>query len=147
MAGLVPFNRRNSIFNKEIGNFYDMIDNFFSSNWPYGRSFMTDSFRLDVKENDNEYLVEAELPGVKKDEIKLEYNHGRITISVDRDEEIIEEKENYLHQERRKSSMSRSIYLADAKDKDIKAKLDNGVLKIIVPKKDSLKRSRRIEIE
>ena len=42
MAGLIPFNRRNSILSREFGNFYNMIDYFFNSNWPYERSFLHD---------------------------------------------------------------------------------------------------------
>ncbi|MFY9285376.1 MAG: Hsp20 family protein, partial [Tissierellaceae bacterium] len=70
-----------------------------------------------------------------------------VTISVDRKEEISEEKDNYIHRERRHSSMCRSVYLADAEDEGIKANLDNGILKISVPKKDSGRKARRIEIE
>ncbi|MFY9213560.1 MAG: Hsp20/alpha crystallin family protein [Tissierellaceae bacterium] len=147
MAGLIPFNRRNSILSREFGNFYNMIDDFFNSNWPYERSFLQGSFRMDVREDDKEYLIEAELPGIDKKDISLEVNEGRVTISVDRKEEFSEEKDNYIHRERRHSSMCRSVYLADAEDEGIKANLDNGILKISVPKKDSGRKARRIEIE
>jgi len=145
MAGLRPFNRRN-ILSREIGNFYNMIDDFFN-NWPYEVGFTAGTFRMDVREDDNEYIIEAELPGVQKGEIDIEYNEGRVTISVNRKEIIEAEQHNYIHKERRQTSMSRSVYLADSKEEGIKATLDNGILKIVVPKKESAKKSRRIEIE
>jgi HSP20 family protein len=148
MAGLVPFNKRKSSLSRSgFGDFYSMLDDFFSNTWPWPtRSFFPDTFRLDVKESEKEYNVEAEIPGVGKDEINIELDDGRLTISVDRNESIDEENENYIHRERRKSSMRRSVYLEDAKEEGIVAKLDNGILKITVPKSGKQKKSRRIEI-
>jgi HSP20 family protein len=56
------------------------------------RSFARDTFKINVQQNDTEYLVEAELPGVKKEEIDLDLNDGRLTISVKREEQINEER-------------------------------------------------------
>ncbi|HHZ02375.1 MAG TPA: Hsp20/alpha crystallin family protein [Tissierellia bacterium] len=145
MAGLIPFNRRHGLY-RDLGNFYNMVDDFFSNNWPYEKFFSYGTFKMDVRDNENEYIVEAELPGVEKEEISLEFNDGRMTISVNRKEEIKEEKNNYIHRERRQSSMNRSVYLNDAKDEGIKASLENGLLRIVVPKKEDRKKSRRIEI-
>ena len=74
-------------------------------------------------------------------------NEGRMTISVQREENIKEEKKNYVHRERRFSSMSRSLYLDDAKSTGIKAKLENGVLSIKVPKENKPNKSVKIDIE
>lgn len=74
-------------------------------------------------------------------------NDGRLTIFVKREEAINEEKKNYIHKERRYCSMSRGIYLVDAQSEGIKAKLDNGVLSITVPKQDKTQNKSRIEIE
>lgn len=148
MSGLVPFNRKNrSLANGDFGDFYNMLDDFFSDNWPSNRSLARDTFKVDVQENENQYFVEAELPGVKKDEVNLDLDEGRLTISVKREETINEEKKNYIHKERRYSSMSRSIYLADAKHEDIKANLDNGVLSITIPKEKKQNNSFKINIE
>jgi HSP20 family protein len=150
MSGLVPFNRKNrSLISRDFddfGDFYSMVDDFFNS-WPYKRSMMKDSFKVDVQELDNKYLVEAELPGVDKNEVNIEMNEERLTISVKREESINEEKKNYIHKERRFSSMSRSIYLEDAKSEGIKANLENGVLKITVPKESRPGKSVKIDIE
>lgn len=150
MSGLVPFNRKNkSLISRDFddfGDFYNMVDDFFN-NWPSKKNFMKDSFKVDVQEQDNKYLVEAELPGIDKNEVNIEMNEGRLNISVKREENINEEKKNYVHKERRFSSMSRSIYLEDAKSEDIKASLENGVLKIIIPKESRPNNSIKIDIE
>lgn len=147
MTKLVPFNRRNTgLLNTGFEDFYNMLDDFFSDNWS-PRSLERDTFKINVQQNDTEYLIEAELPGVNKEEIDLDLNEGRLTISVKREEKINEEKKNYIHRESRYSSMSRSIYLADADAKGIRAKLDNGVLNIAVPRQEKAVKAERIEIE
>ena len=60
---------------------------------------------------------------------------------------INEEKKNYIHRESRFSSMSRSVYLADADSQDIKAKLENGVLSISVPRENKTVKTQKIEID
>lgn len=148
MAGLVPFNRKNKLIGPSFEDFYGMLDDFFSDDIVPRRSLIRDTFKLDVEEKDKEYVIEAELPGVKKEEVSLEINEGHLKISIKREEIIDEEKRNFVHKERRYSSMTRSIYLKDAKSEDIKAKLDNGVLYITVPKKESDKvMTNKIEIE
>jgi Molecular chaperone (small heat shock protein) len=147
MTGLVPFNRRNTgLMNTGFDDFYNMLDDFFSDNWPK-RNLARDTFKINVQENENEYLIEAELPGVSKDEIDVDINDGRMTISVRREEKINEEQKNYIHRESRYESMSRSIYLADADSKGIKAKLDNGVLNVSVPRQTKDIKTEKIEIE
>ena len=148
MAGLVPFNRKNKLIGPSFEDFYGMLDDFFSDDIVPRRSLIRDTFKLDVEEKDKEYVIEAELPGVKKEEVSLEINEGHLKISIKREEIIDEEKRNFVHKERRYSSMTRSIYLKDAKSEDIKAILDNGVLNITVPKKESDKvMTNKIEIE
>jgi HSP20 family protein len=148
MTKLVPFNRRNAgLLSTGFEDFHNMLDDFFSDNWWPWRSLERDTFKINVQQNEKDYLVEAELPGVNKDEIDLSLDEGRLTISVKREEQINEEKKNYIHRESRFSSMSRSIYLADADSQDIKAKLENGVLSILVPRQDRSNKAQRIEIQ
>lgn len=148
MTGLVPFGRKNTgLLNTGFEDFYNMLDDFFSDNWSPRRSFGRDTFKINVQQNDSDYLVEAELPGVNKEEIDLDLNDGRLTISVKREEKINEEKKNYIHRESRYTSMSRSIYLADADSNGIKAKLDNGLLTIQVPRQEKVVKAEKIEIE
>jgi HSP20 family protein len=99
-------------------------------------------------ENEREYCIEAELPGVTKEEINLQLkDDGRLTIAAEREENIQEDKKNYVHRERRYSSMQRTIYLRDAKTEGVKAKLQDGVLKIIVPKQETHNDTFHIEID
>jgi len=148
MTGLIPFNRRNTgLLNTGFEDFNHMLDDFFSDNWPPRRSLERDTFKINVQQNETEYLVEAELPGVNKDEIEIDMNEGRLNISVKREENINEEKKNYIHRESRFTSMSRSVYLQDADYKGIKAKLENGVLNISVPRQEKTVKSEKISIE
>lgn len=143
MRSIVPFNRRNSLVNTGFDDFYNTLDDFFS---PRGMT-TGHAFRLDVQENEKDYLVEAELPGVKKEEIEIDIYDGRLTISVNREENVEDKDKNYVHKERRYSAMSRAIYLSDASPEGVKAKMDNGVLSVTVQKQDQTVSSRKIEIE
>lgn len=146
MAGLIPFNRNSSMFT-HAGDLYNMLDDFFNDNWSTRRSLMSDTFKLDVKEDNTEYMIEVDLPGVKKEDVSLSLEDGRLTLSVSRDEETSDDSKNYIHRERRFSSMQRSIYLADADEAGVSAKLDNGVLSITVPKQVKSPASCQIEIQ
>lgn len=147
MAGLVPFNGKNSNLPAGLTDFYNVFDNFFGDSWLSGRSYLGNTFKVDVEEKEKNYVIEAELPGINKEQVDLALNDGRLTISVTTREEKNEEKKNYVHKERRVSSMSRSIYLTDAKGEGIKAKLTDGVLTVTVPKADQPDTRKRIEIE
>lgn len=148
MAGLVPFNRRRAdVLSTGFDSFQNMLDDFFAEGWPFTRSLSGDTFKIDVQDNKTEYLIEAELPGAKKEDITISLVEGRLNISVNKDETIEEKDKNYIHKERRFSSMSRNIMLGDADAANIKAKLDNGVLTINVPKKTKSDNSVVIDIE
>ncbi|NLT39229.1 MAG: Hsp20/alpha crystallin family protein [Clostridiales bacterium] len=137
MANLIPFNRRvPDIMSNGFFDFRNMLDDFFSDDWPVSlrRRLSCDTFKVDVQENEKEYLIEAELPGVTKDEVNIRLTDGRLNISVHKEENVEENKKNYIHKERRCSSMSRSIFLNDADAQNVKAKLDNGILSVTVPK-------------
>ncbi len=149
MAGLVPFNRRRKdLMNTGFDDFYNMLDDFFAEDWARPRSLMKDTFKIDVKEDEKEYMVEAELPGITKEDVNLSIEDGRLCISVNK-EEVKEDRDekNYIHRERRYTSMQRNVFLAEAADEGIKAKLEDGVLTIIVPKKVEEDKSKAIEIE
>lgn len=148
MAKLVPFNMRNTIRRADgFEDFYNMLDDFFNEPLSTGRNLKNDTFKLDIEEKGNEYVIEAELPGVTKEEINLELNDGRLTISIEREESEERQEKKYLHRERRYSSMSRSLYLGDIKDEDISAKLKDGVLCIEVPKDEESEGTKKIPIE
>lgn len=155
MNGLVPFNKKDrSLANMSPKNPFNMIDDFFDEafgDFPLlRRNLTTDPFKVDVREGENEYLIEAELPGAKKDEVDVELNDdGRLTIAVNQTMEFEEKKKDsgYIHRERRHDAMQRSLYLANAKADGISAKLEEGLLKITVEKKEHPDNQRKIEIE
>ena len=92
---------------------------------------------FDVKESDKEILVRADLPGVKKDDIKIELNNGFLTISGERKEEKKEENEKYYRHERVYGSFSRSFGVpTNVTEDQIKARCENGVLEVAFPKQD-----------
>ena len=149
MAGLVPFNKKNKEISTNTGfeDFYNVLDDYFSNDWPFKRTLTHDTFKVDVEDNGNEYLIEAEVPGLDKKDINVELNDGKLMISITRDENSESKKKNFIHRERRYSSMSRSIYLEDAKPDGIKAKLKNGLLKVVVPKEEKPNNSITIDVE
>lgn len=149
MAGLVPFNKKNKEISTNTGfeDFYNVLDDYFSNDWPFKRTLTHDTFKVDVEDNGNEYLIEAEVPGIDKKDIIVEVNDGKLMISITRDENSESKKKNFIHRERRYSSMSRSIYLEDAKPDGIKAKLENGLLKVVVPKEEKPNNSITIDVE
>jgi len=104
--------------------------------------------RVNLREDEEKYLLEAELPGVNKEEIILKSNDDVLTIAVKRDERIEKKDENYIVRERRYGSMSRSFYFDDVDFEKVKAKFENGILYVTLPKLEGKKnRGRTISIE
>jgi HSP20 family protein len=148
MAGLIPFNRKYAaMLPTGFEEFYNVLDDFFSEGPGPKRNLARDTFKLDVEETPEEFKIQAELPGIKKEEIDLALSDGKLTISVKKEENVEEEKKNYIHRERRVSSMARNIYLGDAKAEGIKAKLEDGILTIVVEKERKADKTVSIEIE
>jgi HSP20 family protein len=149
MAALTPF-VKNEIQKKEgrdFVDFYNMMDDFFNGNVTGIKGMKADTFKLDVKDQGDSFLVEAEMPGVKKDEIQIEYQDDHLIISVSQTEEVNEEKPNYIHRERRSSSMQRSVFLKDITAEKVDAQLEEGVLKIILPKNQPSEKKQPIKIK
>src|SRR5699024_12270608 len=135
MSKLTPFNRRGrNTITQGANDLFNMMDDFFPDSFQKMSETIWDTFKVDVRETVNEYVVEAELPGVKKDEVDISLNEGRLTITVKREENVEERKDEYIHQERKVGSMQRSLFLENAKPEKGIAKLTAGVLRITVPK-------------
>lgn len=107
--------------------------------------------KTDVRETDDTYEVDVDLPGFKKDEIQVDLKNGYLTISaakgLDKDEE--DKKGKYIRQERYAGVCSRSFYVGDVEPKDVSAKYEDGILKLSLPKqpKKELPKSSTIAIE
>ncbi len=140
MFDLVPFRRQNKKVVENDDPFAYLFSNFFND----ALDVASVSFKTDVKENENEYIVQAELPGVKKEDINLELDDNYLTISVNNKEEHTEKKENYIRRERRTGSFQRAFYMENVKEDEIKAKYNDGILEIKLPKENPGKSDRKI---
>ena len=151
---------RPSIFGESL--FDDWMDDF-----PFGKEFEKEMFpeksplygkhaknmmKTDVRETDDSYEVDIDLPGFKKDEINAKLENGYLTISaakgLDKDEQ--DKNGKYIRKERYAGSMSRSFYVGEGVTQDdIKAKYEDGILRLVVPKKDNkaVENNRYIAIE
>lgn len=144
MFGLTPLSRRNSIstFNP-FAEMDELERQFFGS-----RDIA--EFKTDIIDNGKEYILEADLPGFKKEDIHISTEDGYLTIQAERREEIEEKRESvgYIRRERSYGSFSRTFDISSIDEDKIKASFKNGVLKLILPKQNQkILSSRRIEIE
>ena len=119
----------------EFGNFGDIDKKL------YGKH-ASHVMKTDVKEHENQYEVDIDLPGFKKDEISLNLENGYLTVSaakgLDKDEK--DKKGKVIRKERYSGSMQRSFFVGeDVTEEDISAKFEDGVLKLQVPKKEAPK--------
>ena len=96
--------------------------------------------KTDIREHDDGYEIDIDLPGFKKDEINVELDDGYLTISAEKSLDKDEEKKHgrYIRRERYAGALQRSFYVGDAlTQEDIKAKYEHGILKLSVPKKEA----------
>ena len=123
-----------SIFGESLlDDLFDFNQNHQSENKLYGDK-AKNLMKIDVKENDHDFEIFVDLPGFKKEDLKLDLTDGYITISANKTLEE-EDKKKYIRKERFYGSVSRSFYVGDSiKKEDIKAKFDNGVLTLSIPK-------------
>ena len=117
----------------------NIFDDLFNA--PFFTRNEANMMKTDIKEHDGGYELTVDLPGVKKEDIKAELNDGYLTISAENNTNKDEKDENgkYICRERYSGSYSRSFYVGDAiTEEDIKAKFENGTLKLDIPKKEAL---------
>ena len=118
--------RRNSLFD----DFFN--DPFFTDAYHNKQSLM----KTDIEDNGNGYVIDMELPGYKKEDVRAELKDGYLTISANTVSENEEkDQKNYIRRERYSGSVKRSFYVGSGlKQDDIKASFENGILKLVVPK-------------
>jgi HSP20 family protein len=142
---LVRFNRDlTPTFNSLFDSFFDSpIADFFSEN-----AVMRQVPAVNIKENENEFIVELAAPGLKKEDFKISLEKDVLTISSEKEIENKEEKEGYMRREFSYNSFKRSFTLPEKANREaIKAGYDHGVLSITIPKLESkVETSKRIEI-
>ena len=96
--------------------------------------------KSDVKDMDDHYELDMDLPGLKKENVKIQLKKGTLTVEATADTNNDEKDENgkFIRRERFQSSCTRSFYVGDRlEQEDIKARFDNGVLKISIPKESN----------
>ena len=134
-----------SIFGENL--FDDFMDDFSFPTFPnvdkelYGKH-AKNLMKTDVKETENAYEIDIDLPGFKKDEIQIELKDGYLTVSaekgLDKDEE--DKKGKYIRKERYAGALSRTFYLGEEiREEEIKAKFENGILSVSIPKEEEKK--------
>ena len=125
----------------------NLFDDFFNDDFPtlpvlsgrdplYGKH-AKNLMKTDVRETENSYELDIDLPGFKKDEINVELKDGYLSISASKglDKEQKDNKGKYIRQERYVGSCSRSFYVGDNMDaKDVSAKFEDGILKLSLSK-------------
>ena len=143
MFDMMPFERRNSMARfdpfRELENFE--------------KSFFGDfggGFRTDIKDKGDHFELEADLPGVKEEDIAVDIDGDCLTISAQRDSQREEknDQEQYVRRERSYGSYSRSFDISNVKSEEISGSYENGVLKLVLPKRSPTgSTSRRLDIQ
>ena len=133
--------------NRSSSSLMDLFDEFersvFGEN---GRR--TPVFNTDIRDEGDHYLLEAELPGFRKEDIDLDVKDGFLTISASRQESGETKQGGYLCRERRSGSFSRSFNLDGIQEDGITASYNDGVLELTLPKRqEALPQSRKIAIQ
>ena len=134
--------------NYQHNPFFDAFDDFFK---PVFYDDRADSMRTDIKETENGYQLDVEMPGFDKKDIKISLENGYLTVSAEKsskEEENKDKNEKYIRKECT-VSCSRSYYVGDDIEREnVKAKYDNGMLTLTVPKSQPKQLpSHNIEIE
>ena len=121
-------------------NHFDLFDEMFRD--PFFEGTESKVIKTDIKEKKDKYLIDIDLPGYEKEDIKMEISDGYLTVHASVNKELDDEKEKgkYVRKERYVGECSRSFYVGEnVKEEEIKAKFKNGTLTIEVPKKDDKK--------
>ena len=115
-------------------NDFDLFDEIFDD--PFFSRVDTKLMRTDIKEKKDSYVVNVDLPGYEKEDIKIEINNGYLTVTAEKTNSDEEKEEGrYIRKERYSGQCSRSFYVGDnVKDTDVKASFKNGILTLEFPK-------------
>ena len=134
-----------TIFGENLMDVFDDFDrNFFRGFGNVDRALYGKNaqriMKTDVRETDDSYELDVDLPGFRKDEIHLELNNGYLTISTEKslEKEQKGDRGTVLRQERFAGTMQRSFYVGgQVTEEDVKASFENGVLHIVLPKREA----------
>ena len=139
MFDLIPFERRTS-------NLFNYLYQMNRAFWGNSESSVVPC-STDIIDQGNQYLLRTDLPGYNKEDIHIDMDGDRMTISAQHKEETQTDDNTYIRRERRYGSMSRSFDVSGIDTSGIQAKYENGVLELTLPKKEAtVAPNRRIEI-
>ena len=144
MFELIPFGGRRVDVYDPFRALDEMERNFFGNE----HHSVVSAFRTDVVDTGDAYKLDAELPGFKKEDIKIDVENDVLTISVERKLDEEEKKQNFVKRERFYGSYSRSFDVSGIEVDGIQAAYNDGVLTLTMPKKvETAPASRRLEIK
>ena len=138
---LMPSIFGENLFDDDWMNF-PFNDEFWGKKNPLYGKHAQNMMKTDIRETDGSYELDVDLPGFKKDEIQIELKDGYLTVSaekgLDKDEE--DKKGKYIRKERYAGALSRTFYLGEEiREEEIKAKFENGILSVSIPKEEEKK--------
>lgn len=129
-----PIKKTENDFPSIFSDLFD-TDRFFGNNW--GKSLNANFPAANVKETDKEYRIEVSIPGLKKEDIKVNIENEILSISAENKDEKNEEGEKYTRKEFSYNSFSRSFQLPKiANTEKTDASYENGILKVVINKKE-----------
>ena len=146
MFELIPFERRDN----RISTYdpFRMLDEMERSFFGNGSHAAASAFRTDVTDTGDAFVLDAELPGFKKEDIKIDIENDCLTISAERKLDDEEKQKNFIKRERFYGSYSRSFDVSGVNTDGIEASYHDDILKLTMPKKvETVPASRRLEIK
>ena len=102
---------------------------------------------MDVEDAGDKYVISAHVPGVTRDQIDVELNEGRLSITVDKKDSDEQKAKNYLQRETGEYTCTRGVFLKDAATAGLSARLADGILTVNVPKQDEKANVTKISID
>lgn len=121
-------------------NDFDLWDDFFNDSF-FSNKPVIKNMKTDIREKDDKYLLDIDLPGFDKGDIKISVEDGYLTVSAKKESSSEEKKDgNFIRKERYSGECSRSFYIGDEiETEDVKASFKNGILTLDIPKKEKAK--------
>lgn len=140
MFEMMPFTRGIDLY-RPFRDLEELERSLFSNN-------SVNAFRTDIRDAGDAYVLEADLPGMKKDDIHIDIDGDRLSISAERNAVKEEKDDGYIRCERSYGAFSRSFDISGIRGEEISAAYEDGVLKLTLPKQSkTVPASRRLEIQ
>lgn len=131
MSSLMPFRRKNR---ELMADMWDSFNDFFSDNFFAPVRSDIHPFRTDIKDEEDKYVIKADLPGFNKEDIHVAYENHYLTIQAVREQEMTEEQDHFVRQERNYGQFVRRFYMDNIDENKIDATFKDGVLTLECPK-------------